>query len=250
MRVNSLTILHYGKSYLDYSLRSIAPLIERSFIVYSPHPSHGHATNLPPIESREELMASITDWSKVTWVDTENFWQEGQHRDYALSVASQDADLVLVTDYDEIYHTSTLNAILNHVWQSNNARQHLVNMVHLWRSFNWVCRDDGWPVRIFDTRHSSGVAYVPKEFGDIYHLGYAIPDDLMAYKLSCHGHRDELRPNWFEEKWSAWPPVDDCHPTNGRKENGEGWWNPKPFDKWQLPEVLHSHKWFNTERIE
>lgn len=250
MRTNSLTILHYGSSYLDYSLRSVSPLVEHSFIIYSPHPSHGHSSNLSPIETREELMASITDWSKIIWIDTKNFWQEGQHRGYALAVASQDADLVLTVDYDEIWYQDVLQAVLEYVWQQNKARHWLVNMLHFWRSFGYVCQDDNWPVRIFDLRHSSGVAYLPKELGDILHFGYAISTDVLKYKMSCHGHRDELRPNWFEEKWQAWPPVDDCHPTNGRKENGEGWWNPQPFDKWQLPSILHSHKWFGVDKIE
>lgn len=250
--VGSLTILHYGRDYLPYSLRSVAPVVDRQSVFYTPHPSHGHSTDLPLIETRDELVESVffDNWDKLHWYDSNNFWQEGQQRDYALSVTSQHNDLILTLDYDEIWYQDVLRIALDYVWQQNKARNWLVNMLHFWRSFGYVCTDDNWPVRIFDTRHSSGVAYLPKELGDILHFGYAISTDVLKYKLSCHGHRDELRPNWFADKWSAWPPVDDCHPTNGRKENGEGWWNPKPFDKWQLPEIMHSHKWFNESKIE
>lgn len=252
MRVNSYTILHYGKDYLPYALRSVNPVVERSFIFHSPHPSHGHTSNLPPIESRDELMASIpaNEWDKLTWVDTNDFWQEGRQRDFALRVASEGADLCLVLDYDEFWHPDVLRSVLNHVWLENKARQWLINFSHCWRGFNHVCRDDAWPVRIIDTRHSEGVAYVSRDFGPIYHMGYAVSSDVLNYKLSCHGHKDELRPGWFEDKWQAWPPVEDCHPTNGRKDNGEGWWNPEPFDKWQLPQVLHGHPYWDLERIE
>ncbi len=250
-RIHSYVILHYGKSYLNYSLRSIAPIVDHSYILYTSRPSHGHRTDIPPVESRDELMSSIpaNEWSKLTWIDTE-FWQEGQQRDYALSVSSQGAELVVVCDYDEIWHPHVLDKALNHVWQMNGARNWLINFSHLWRSFNWVCTDSNWPVRIIDTRHSGGVGYVPKELGDIYHFGYAVTDKVMRYKMSVHGHKDEWRPNWFEEKWQAWPPVDDCHPTNGKNDEGIGWWNPQPFDKRELPHVLHSHPWFGVDKIE
>lgn len=251
IKVNSYTVLHYGRDYLPYALRAISPLVNHSLIFYTPHPSHGHQANISPIETREELMSSIQEWDKLTWIDTDNFWYEGQQRDYALKVASENADLVLVLDYDEFWNLDVLERVINYVWKQNRARNWLLNFsAHLWRSFGYACTDDGWPVRVIDTRHDSGLAYLPKELGNVYHLGYAISSKVMQYKLSIHGHKDELRPNWFVEKWQAWPPSDDCHPTNGRKANGEGWWNPKPFDKYLLPSVLHSHPYFNLERIE
>jgi hypothetical protein len=197
-------------------------------------------------------MASIpaNEWDKLTWVDTNDFWMEGRQRDFALRVASEGADLVLVLDYDEVWHEDVLRNILNHVWQENKARQWLINFSHIWRSFSFVCRDDAWPVRIIDTRHDDGVAYISRNFGPIYHMGYCVSDAVLNYKLSCHGHKDELRPGWLENKWQAWPPVEDCHPTNGRKTDGTGWWNPEPFDRQQLPGVLHSHPYWNLERVE
>ena len=197
-------------------------------------------------------MASIPadEWDKLTWVDTENFWYEGHQRDYALSVASEGADLVLVLDYDEIWPQQTLVNVLNHVWRENKARQWLINFSHLWRSFGYIIHDDAWPVRVFDLRHNDGLAYVPRELGPIYHFGYAVTDEIMRYKWLCHGHKDELRPGWLDNQWQTWPPVDDCHPTNGRKNDGTGWWNPEPFDRQQLPEIMRSHPYWDVERIE
>lgn len=254
MRINSYTIVHYAKDYLEYSLRSIQPYVDRSFCFYTPHPSHGHSSFLPPIESREEIISSIPNdlWTnKLTWIDTDSFWQEGQQRDYALNIASENASLVLVCDYDEVWPAQTLQNVLEYIYNVNSARTWLLNFAaHFWRSFSWACTDENWPVRVIDTRHKDGLAYIPKELGDVYHFGYAIRDETLRYKLSCHGHKDEIRKGWYEEKWQAWPPVEDCHPTNGRKQNGEGWWNPKPFDKYLLPEIMRNHKWFNTERID
>lgn len=252
--VNSYTIAHYAKDYIATSLQSVYPAVDKSLIFYTPHPSHGHAVDVKPIESRQDIQDAILEYpaitDKVLWYETD-IWQEGQQRDYALSVASASAQLIAVVDYDEVWGNGVLERVLEHVWQANSARRWLLNFSrHFWRSFNWAATDDNWPVRIIDTRHSEGVAYIPKELGEVWHFGYAIETKTLLYKLAIHGHRDELRPNWFEEKWQAWPPVDDCHPTNGRKENGEGWWNPEPFDKWQLPEIMYSHPFFNLERIE
>lgn len=249
----SYSIIHYGLSYLSYALRSISPLVDRSYIFHTSHPSHSHKSTLDNPETREEIMASIPadEWSKLIWVDTENFWDEGPQRDYAVkTLMNEGCDLILNLDYDEFWSLDTLEKSLQHVWDSNNARNNLINFRHMWRSFSYSCIDDGWPVRIIDTRHQSGVSYIPKEFGDIWHFGYAITDKILKYKLSCHGHKDEMRPNWYEEKWLAWPPVEDCHPTNGIKQNGEGWWNPKPYDKTLLPAVLRDHPWYNVDKIE
>lgn len=251
MKTASYTICHYGSAYLDWALRSVSPLVDKSLILYTNHPSHGHRVDIPPIESRDEIMNSITNWNKLQWLDTDNFWQEGGQRDYAVSVAGRDADLVLVLDYDEVWEHSTLENVLKHVWDSNSARNWLLNFsAHFWRSFNFACHDENWPVRIIDTRHSGGIGYIPIELGPVWHFGYAISTKVLQYKLAIHGHHDELRPNWFEEKWQAWPPVEDCHPTNGRKDNGEGWWNPQPFDRYLLPSLLHSHPYFNLTKIE
>lgn len=253
MVVNSLTILHYGCDYLAYSLASVQDFMSRQFCFYTPHPSHGHQVDIPPVETRDELMASIpsNQWDKLAWIDTDQFYYEGQQRDYALRIAGQGAGLVLVVDYDEVWPAETLSAVLDYIWRANSARNWLLNFRgHFWRSFNYICQDDGWPVRVIDTRHGGGLAYIPKELGPVWHFGYAISDKVMKYKLAIHGHKDELRPGWFDEKWSAWPPAEDCHPTNGRKADGTGWWDPKPFDKWLLPELMQGHKWWLAERIE
>lgn len=251
-RIFSYTICLYGLDYLSFALKSVSPLVERSYVLYTPHPSHGHSSPLNPPESREEIMASIPEWGKLTWVDTDGFYDEGPQRDYAVNMLTRDgADLILNLDYDEIWSVDVLDRAIKEVWDRNIARNWLVNMIHHWRSFGYACYDDGWPVRLIDTRKLKGVEYLgSNEIGRVNHFGYAITDKILRYKLSCHGHKDELRPNWYEEKWLAWPPPKDCHPTNGIKQDGTGWWDPVPFDKNLLPEVMKSHKWFNSEKIE
>jgi hypothetical protein len=250
MRVHSLTILHYGKDYLPYALRSIYPFVDQCHIFYTPTPSHGHQTNIPPIETKEELIQAAYTYdpdSKIKWYDMLGLRHEGEHRDLALeTVKAAGADLVLVLDYDEIWPADTLVHFLSDVWENGKARNNLVNMIHFWRSFDWCCYDDGWPVRIIDLRQDNNeVSYLPKRVGRVFHFGYAITDKIMQYKWQIHGHKNEMRPEWLSDIWPMWPPRNDCHPTNDK-----WFWNPEPFDKEMLPDFMKQHPFYGMDKIE
>jgi hypothetical protein len=253
MKVHSLTILHYGKDYLSYALRSVYHSVDQLHVFYTPTPSHGHTTNISPIETKEELQQAAYAYdpeNKIRWYDILGLRNEGEQRDLALkTVENAGAELVVVVDYDEIWDKGILEEMLIEVEISSN-RNHLINMFHFWRSFNWVCQDNGWPVRIIDLRYSEGIGYLSSDIGRIYHFGYAVTDKIMNYKWQIHGHKSELRPDWFSTYWFAWPPVENCHPTNGRNEQGEPFWKPEPFDKRQLPEFMRGHPFYNLEKIE
>jgi hypothetical protein len=252
MKAHSLTILHYGKDYLSYALRSIYHSVEQCHIFYTPTPSHGHSVNVPPIEIKEELQQAAYTYdpdNKVIWYDMINMENEGMHRDIALrTIEAAGAELVLVVDYDEIWPTSLASEFISYAEQTNHYRNYLINMIHIWRSFNWCCYDDGWPVRIIDLRHDytrQDVGYLPKEIGRVFHFGYATTNKVMQYKWQIHGHKNELRPNWFRERWYRWPPQPDCHPTNDK-----GFWNPVMFDKLKLPVFMAEHPFFGMDKIE
>lgn len=248
MNIQSYTVLHYGADYLSYALRSVYDRVSQLHVIYTPIPSHGHGTDRQPPESRNELVKAAFRYnpdSKIKWYDIDWIHQEGQQRDYAVQICRQNrADLILVVDCDEVWPADTLTAALNHVWQANSARNWLINFSHFWRSFNYVCKDNNWPVRIIDLRHNAGTGYISTDFGDIYHFGYAVTDKIMSYKWAIHGHKGELRPSWWD-KWRAWPPAEDCHPTNDNN-----WWMPQPFDKGKLPDFMYSHPFYNLGRIE
>lgn len=249
MKVHSYTIVHYGADYLSYALRSVYDAVDRLHVVYTPHPSHGHATDQLPPDNRGSLIGAAfrhDPEGKVQWYDSQGVTTEGPQRNRAVEICQRaGANMILVVDCDEVWPAKTLRAALDHAWQADSARDWLINFTHLWRSFNWQCNDDLWPVRIIDLRHGDGVGYTPKDFGKIYHFGYAVRDKVMRYKWQIHGHKNELRPGWFEDKWDAWPPVGDCHPTNEKD-----WWTPEPFDKAELPALMLAHPFYNLDRID
>lgn len=183
---------------------------------------------------------------KIRWYDIKGAYHEGQHRDTAVKICKDaGAEMILVVDYDEVWPQSTLNATLSYSQHENKARNWLINFTHLWKSFDWACYDQGWPVRILDLRHNDGVAYIPKTFGEVYHFGYAVRDEVMRYKWAIHGHKNEMRQGWLDKQWAAWPPAEDCHPTNEA-----GFWNPVKVDKLELPKVMREHPYYDQERIE
>lgn len=77
----------------------------------------------------------------------------------------------------------------------------------------------------------------------VYHFGYAIPDKLMRYKWLIHGHKDELRPGWFEAVWQA-DRRTDVHPTCELD-----FWTPEPFSKTKLPSYMSKHPFWDKEKI-
>ncbi|MGH7274644.1 MAG: hypothetical protein ACREIQ_09335, partial [Nitrospiria bacterium] len=180
----SYSIIHYGADYLTWALRSVINHVSQANIFYTPHPSHGHQVNVPCPETKEQIwQASDISSEKIHRFELKNIYYEGPQRDFAVGQCQQArADMILVVDCDEVWPDVVLNAALNYAWHENKARNWLINFTHLWRSFSWACRDQGWPVRIIDLRHTEGVAYIPKEFGDIYHFGYAVTNEIMAYK--------------------------------------------------------------------
>lgn len=264
MRVHSLTILHYGKDYLGYALRSIYDSVDQLHIFYTPTPSHGHQTSISTIETKEELMQAAYVYdpdNKIKWYDMLGVINEGTQRDLALkTVKAAGAELVLVVDYDEIWDKTILESCLIYT-SEHDYRRYMINMIHFWRSFNWACYDNGWPVRIIKPNSRlDWTEYIPAELGKVFHFGYATTDRVMNYKWQIHGHKNELRPEWLKDIWPVWPPVypnEDgiirypgdksfcCHPTNR-----ENFWEPEPFDKLQLPDFMHLHPFFGLEKIE
>ena len=82
MNIYASYVLHYGKEWLLWSMRSIAPFVDGMFVFYTPEPSHGHTSGLKCPETRGELheIASVFD---VKWYDGV-YKHEGEHRDFAV----------------------------------------------------------------------------------------------------------------------------------------------------------------------
>ena len=243
--VLAYTVLHYGSPYIGYAIAAAAPLVDEFLVVYCAHPSFGtdnHAA-LPAGESESDLRNAASQFvpeSKITW-QSGRWYSECDQRSVAIQHAKKRGhDLILALDYDEVWEAGPL---AHAIGQANTDTQHMLfrtPMIHFWRGFGRVCRDSSCPVRL-QKLTGSGEGYVGPNPAPC-HFGYAIPDALMRYKWSCHGHVAELRQDWLSKVWAA-KSVTDVHPGN------VNFWNAEPFDRTTLPAIMHQHPYFGLDWI-
>lgn len=239
-KVLAYTALHYGLDFLWYALESVKDHVDEHLILYTERPSFSYSGQLPNPDTREKLKAVADQFPHVTWLDI-TAHGEGEHRQKALSYARQlKYDLVLVVDSDEVWDKKYLPKALSMAYNSR-AKQFAVRgsqWLTFWKSFNEYVQDGFAPVRVHNLKNSG-----PEEFledGDniwIYHCGYAIRDELMKYKLSCHGHKMDIPGNWYREKWEGYQKgkTTHLHPAT------DAYWIETEDYKKQLPEILKGH---------
>ena len=210
-------------------------------IFYTQTPSYGHREEgVTCPETEAELQKAYNDpQGKIIW---KKGWygNESQHRNTAEEFAqAMGYDILFALDYDEIWIGEELKKAIEYV-STSPIRVFRVPMIHFWRSFSKVCRDLCQPVR-FTKFSGEGEGYCPLD-KPVFHFGYAIPDKMLKYKWTCHGHKDELRKDWIGEKWET-NAQEDVHPTN------LNFWNAEDFDKQELPEFMRDHPFYDKEVI-
>jgi len=241
--------LHYGAPYLYWSIRSVVDAVDRIIVLYSPYGSHGTRVigEYPPAGNSErelQRLASGAAGGKLTWVTSDKWVMEGQHRD-AIYALAPNAEAILTVDYDEIWpSTGQVVVAMENALRSNN-REFRYPFVHFWRSFHRaILYDPAFPVRIVTPAALGGEATLSGV--PVAHMGYAIPPDLMAYKWTIHGHKNELRRDvrWLEDVYIANKQT-DCHPV------GSEFWNAKDVEPAEFfPQWMRKHPYYDMEVIE
>lgn len=242
--------LHYGADYLKYAIQSVYPVVDEILILYTSIPSHGHSTVMlcPDTMERLQSEAYIVDPdSKIVW-NNGIYSREGIHRDTAFDYAkTKGFNIVIALDSDEVWNTQYLQELIKEVYDRKSEKC-LIWMRHLWRSFNYICNDPMRQERIYYIGpDKTGLIYASQPVNQVWHFGYARELHQVEYKISIHGHSGEWllpKQRWFEEKYKPFPPVQDVHPTC------RDTWNPVPFDRYELPELMRDHPWFEKEIIE
>ena len=248
-KVLAYVILHYGADYLKYAIQSVYPVVDEILILYTDKPSHGHETNMVCPDDQETLMeeAHYNDVdSKVVWKNG-TYGREGIHRDTAFDYAKQNGfNIVVALDSDEIWKTHILKELIQEVYERKSSKC-LIHMRHLWRSFNYICDDPMRQERIYYIgEDKTDLIYAAQPENHVWHFGYARMLRDVEYKISIHGHSNEWilpKDRWFNEKYKPFPPAQDVHPTCVNT------WNPIPFDRNELPELMRNHPWFEVDEI-
>ncbi len=235
------TMLHYGTDYLYAALRSLAPYVDKHLILYSATPTFGSQTDLACPDSRDELyaIAELVLGDKLIWRD------DLPQRHETVMQLLPEAELILVTDADEVWQpklvANTLRAFRS--GRLTAARYH-VPMVHHWRSFGYICRDNQWPIRIA-LPSNQGEKEETMLWGDyIHHFGYARTLADTRYKIETSAHKHEWRPEWWDEMFTAFPKrLTDLHPVV------KNLWNAEAYDLANLPDFMRAHAWYGQAVI-
>lgn len=245
MKVVGFTALHYGKDYLAYAIRSIIDHIDEYHVAYTAIGSHGHRTQIPCPETRDELyaIAAASAGNKLHWHEGE--WPyEGAQRD-SIHQYAPDADVILVLDSDEIWPAELVSSALTYPLLNPAFRNWRVPMIHYWRSFHRaILHDPAYPIRAIYPR-GNGESQVPTN-QRINHMGYAQRPEIVQYKQLTHGHRNEWRKDvdWFADKYLANAQT-DTHPV------GSEYWNPERVDPLDyMPQWMQEHQYYHLSVIE
>lgn len=231
--------LHYGKNYLADSIRSVIDRVDEYHVLYTAKPSHGTPSNLPVPETKDELqpIALKAAGDKLHWHDGD-WTREGQQRD-SITTYAPDADIILNVDSDEIW-TDKVWSLLDSEMDYKGAYI-AIPFIHFYRSFyHAVLRDPAAPARILFPKNPNRDQWLLANLETpILHMGYAQPAELIRYKLSIHGHKNELRcsPDEYvdkiykdENRWT------DLHPI------GSPFWNADQINAWDfLPAWMQAH---------
>jgi hypothetical protein len=252
MEIYAYTALHYGAEYLEHAIRSTELYADKHYVFYTSHPSHGYQTKstIPEHEREGVLKEIVESFNHTVWLKEERFFQEGRQRDYCADyLASQGADLILWQDADEIWDLDNLDPILRFAWDGTH-RDTRVHAAHFWKGLNWVCMDACMPVRVINPS-GDGEGYA--HGAGFWHMGYAISQVTMLYKWKIHGHKGELRRNWYPiyRDWEGPEDTPKCgvHPTNGCSDDGKPFWVPEPFDRHHIEHLLGDHPYFSDEFV-
>lgn len=237
--------LYYGADYLDAAIRSVDPCVDLIYIIYTPTPSHGFSTDKPCPDTQEELMKIATNASdKVRWITvSEGFRFEGEHRNFIYRF-TDGFKQVLAFDSDEVFHTEELKLALQEAENLPNRYVNVDGFVNFWKSFNHVNRDHFHPTRITNLNvidnGSKGVVRCT-----VYHFGCALREEIMRFKFTVYGHRDEIFSDWLEGKYFGWTPETRKLHMASR----DIWDRAEDFDKTTLPDILKNHPYYNLEKI-
>lgn len=251
-KVVGFTALHYGRDYLSYAIRSIIDHIDEYHVAYSAIGSHGHRTAIPCPETRAELyaIAQQAAGSKLRWHDGE--WaHEGLQRD-SIHEYAPDADVIIVLDADEIWHSEAIPGFLRYFEWANKEgiafQRYRHPIIHYWRSFyRCVLHDPAYPERIIIPNAGIRETVVTGEGWAINHMGYAQRPEIVRYKIETHGHKNEWRKDvdWFQDRFMNVRATTDLHPV------GSEYWNVEEINPWDyLPDFMKQHPYAHLAVIE
>ncbi len=246
IKVLGFSTIHYAGAYFRESLLSVVGHVDKMVIAYSRQPSQGHGTEMECPDKEADIFAIATDVlsDKLIWDAADRYGAETDHRAVKYKY-SKGYDLVLTVDSDEVYSSDQLQGAFDYANDGSSQFYGIDGYINFWRSFDWVCTDGFRPIRLENLHRKNGTQDLNLK-QTIYHFSTCQPVEIMAYKFGVFGHAHEVRPGWLQDVYYSWSPdapFGDVHCV------AYGLWNPMPFDKSTLPEILKQHENYNKRIV-
>lgn len=243
-RVAAVMPLHYGKSFVADAIRSVADIVDEFHIMYSATPCHGVTrTEVTNPDSREELYQAVVDSGAGTrcyWHENIGYKNEGHQVEIGAGMAETCA-IYIKLDADEVWSKALLSGALEY-GLTHMKHELRIPMIHYWRSLKRaICHDPAAPGRVYFKMFPDG-GEDTFNGGLIHHYGYALPSNVVRYKMSIHGHQHQFRMHWrdwFEGVFMRNRQT-DVHPI------GSEYWNVEPV---KLLPALKKHEFAKVELI-
>ena len=279
MKIAAVYCVYNEADYIEYSIRSVAPSVERVIINLGMAPWNAYNANARADFGARDRTEDIVDRlarDNPKIVVIKGIWDsEVAQREAGMSSCVESGcDYYFLVDGDEVYRGDHLQAIRDEIERHPEVGTFQIKCTVLWRSFKYRIPYWGvqWtPWRIFkitrqrpfaglrlpyrcrvtgpNRTNSLGPRYlIPPERAIFYHLGYARTNVRMQLKLGTSEGRTGFLSHWYDRVWLRWP-------------SDRSMLNLSPVDPPSLPqavyvepadlqEVLRDHPYWNWEIIQ
>lgn len=280
MRVAAVYCVYNEDEYIEYSIRSVAGLVDRLYVLLGDGPYIAY-NRLARSEFRaadqteaivQRLAATFTHIRLV-----KGRWDsELDHRNAGIRLCREDGmDYYFLVDGDEVYRRDHLERLRQEIQARPHVGQFIIKCDTFWRSFryripasqlSWMPRRVfllsrwsrlgksplplPWPARFTGNNKTNSwgsVYHIPPERVIFYHFSYARRPDKMYEKLKTFSHAHEIPADWYENVWLAW--AHDRRMTNLNPVDPPKFPQASYQEATDLPDVLSTHPYFSQEII-
>ena len=227
MKISANYTAFYGEAFIEYSMRSVYPFVDKILIARGTKSwaVGANGVRYDPIDDVKgkikHFMENEDPENKVelfegTWVsDTEqrNFLID-KSNDIGMNYA-------LLVDTDEVWEPQDLKTLLKAIKDNPKELIFSVGIMHYFRSLFWRFEDGSATVnyvfKLPEVRHGwirAGMKVSAKEYEipifkvpvEYHHYGYAYPSKVIGQKITFWGHCGEVTPDWFSSIFMKWRP--------------------------------------------
>ncbi|PIQ82811.1 MAG: hypothetical protein COV76_01480 [Candidatus Omnitrophica bacterium CG11_big_fil_rev_8_21_14_0_20_64_10] len=279
MKIAAVYCIYNEGEYLEYSVRSLLPAVEKVILCLGTAPYSAYATEsidqFPPDDTGRIVRKLADEFPNQVQVIEGRWADQLAHREMGLKRCLElGMDYHFLVDGDEVYKAEHLRHIRETLSVRPEVGTFIIKCITFWRSFRYAIPAElnSWrPRRLFKitpVRRILGIPFphrlrfvgandlnsigtiheFPPEEAVYYHFSYARSPARMREKLSTFPHAQEILSGWYERVWKAWPQnrqMENIHPVDPPKFP-----RAVPWDPADLPEVMRRHPYYGREIIE